>query len=81
MRLAHVHVPAEQVLTAGRMYDIPQLDARGYYEEFEHPVTGVHRYPGWPFTHDARTRAPPPVRAADARPAQRGSPAEPWPDG
>ena len=22
----------------------------GYYEEFEHPVTGRHRYPGWPFT-------------------------------
>ena len=31
------------------MYDIPQLDARGYYEEVEHPVTGPHRYPGWPF--------------------------------
>ena len=26
-----------------------QLDARGFYEEFEHPVTGAHRYPGWPF--------------------------------
>ena len=37
-------------MTADRMYDIAQLDARGYYEEFEHPVTGVHRYPGWPFT-------------------------------
>ena len=43
-------VPAEQVLTPDRMYDIPQLDARGYYEEVEHPVTGLHRYPGWPFT-------------------------------
>jgi crotonobetainyl-CoA:carnitine CoA-transferase CaiB-like acyl-CoA transferase len=32
------------------MYDIPQLDARGYYQELEHPVTGSHRYPGWPFT-------------------------------
>jgi crotonobetainyl-CoA:carnitine CoA-transferase CaiB-like acyl-CoA transferase len=42
-------VPAERVLTADRMYDIPQLDARGYYEEVEHPVTGPHRYPGWPF--------------------------------
>jgi crotonobetainyl-CoA:carnitine CoA-transferase CaiB-like acyl-CoA transferase len=37
------------VLTPDRMYDVPQLDARGYYEEFEHPVTGPHRYPGWPF--------------------------------
>ena len=42
-------VPAERVLTADRMYDMPQLDARGYYEEAEHPVTGPHRYPGWPF--------------------------------
>ena len=44
------HIPAERVLTADRMYDLPQLDARGYYEEVEHPVTGPHRYPGWPFT-------------------------------
>jgi crotonobetainyl-CoA:carnitine CoA-transferase CaiB-like acyl-CoA transferase len=42
-------VPAEQVLTAERMYDLPQLDARGYYEVLEHAVTGPHRYPGWPF--------------------------------
>ena len=42
-------VPAERVLTADRMYDLVQLDARNYYQEFEHPVTGVHRYPGWPF--------------------------------
>jgi crotonobetainyl-CoA:carnitine CoA-transferase CaiB-like acyl-CoA transferase len=48
--LSAQHVPAEQVLTAERMYDIPQLDARGYYQEVEHPVTGPHRYPGWPFT-------------------------------
>jgi crotonobetainyl-CoA:carnitine CoA-transferase CaiB-like acyl-CoA transferase len=43
------HLPAEQVLTPDSMYDIPQLDARGFYEEVEHPVTGPHRYPGWPF--------------------------------
>ena len=42
-------VPAEQVLTAERMYDLPQLDARNYYQEVEHPITGRHRYPGWPF--------------------------------
>jgi crotonobetainyl-CoA:carnitine CoA-transferase CaiB-like acyl-CoA transferase len=42
-------IPVEQVLTPDRMYDIPQLDARGYYEEIEHPITGRHRYPGWPF--------------------------------
>jgi crotonobetainyl-CoA:carnitine CoA-transferase CaiB-like acyl-CoA transferase len=43
------HMPAEYVLTPDRMYDLPQLDARRYYEEVEHPVTGPHRYPGWPF--------------------------------
>ena len=42
-------IPVEQVLTADRMYDIPQLDARRFYQELEHPITGVHRYPGWPF--------------------------------
>ena len=31
------------------MYDVTQLDVRGYYNELEHPVTGRHRYPGWPF--------------------------------
>jgi crotonobetainyl-CoA:carnitine CoA-transferase CaiB-like acyl-CoA transferase len=44
------HIPSEQVLTPDRMYDLPQLDARGYYQDVEHPLTGPHRYPGWPFT-------------------------------
>jgi crotonobetainyl-CoA:carnitine CoA-transferase CaiB-like acyl-CoA transferase len=59
------HVPAEQVMTADRMYDLTQLDARGYYEEVEHPVTGPHRYPGWPFTMspgpDRHHRSAPPT--------------------
>jgi crotonobetainyl-CoA:carnitine CoA-transferase CaiB-like acyl-CoA transferase len=42
-------IPVEEVITPEQMYDVPQLDARGYYEEFEHSVTGRHRYPGWPF--------------------------------
>lgn len=42
-------VPAERVLTAERMYELPQLDAREFYEAVEHPITGIHRYPGWPF--------------------------------
>jgi crotonobetainyl-CoA:carnitine CoA-transferase CaiB-like acyl-CoA transferase len=42
-------IPAEQVITGDKMYDIAQLDAREYYEELVHPVTGSHRYPGWPF--------------------------------
>jgi crotonobetainyl-CoA:carnitine CoA-transferase CaiB-like acyl-CoA transferase len=43
------NIPAERVITGDQMYDIPQLDARGFYEEFERTVTGSHRYPGWPF--------------------------------
>ena len=42
------HVPAERLLTPDRMYDEAQLVARGFYEELEHPITGRHRYPGWP---------------------------------
>ncbi|OBK26572.1 acyl-CoA hydratase [Mycobacterium asiaticum] len=42
-------IPAEPVSTGAQMYEFAQLEARGFYEEFEHPVTGTHRYPGWPF--------------------------------
>jgi crotonobetainyl-CoA:carnitine CoA-transferase CaiB-like acyl-CoA transferase len=42
-------MPAEEVIKPERMYDVPQLDARGYYEDYQRPVTGRHRYPGWPF--------------------------------
>ena len=42
-------IPAEEVTRPERMYDLPGLDARGFYEDFEHAVTGHHRYPGWPF--------------------------------
>ena len=42
-------IPVEEVITPEQMYDVPQLDARGYYEDFEHAITGRHRYPGWPF--------------------------------
>ncbi|HTY33617.1 CoA transferase [Mycobacterium sp.] len=47
--LAAQGIPAEEVIAGDRMYDMAQLDARGYYEELVHPVTGAHRYPGWPF--------------------------------
>ena len=64
-------VPAEQVLTAERMYDLPQLDARNYYQEVEHPITGRHRYPGWPFRISPGPVEPSSVPAADTRAAQR----------
>ena len=41
-------IPAEEVTTPEHMYDLPGLDVRGFYEEFDHAVTGRHRYPGWP---------------------------------
>ena len=43
------NIPVEEVIASEQMYDLPGLDARGYYEDFEHAVTGRHRYPGWPF--------------------------------
>jgi crotonobetainyl-CoA:carnitine CoA-transferase CaiB-like acyl-CoA transferase len=42
-------VPAEEVIKPEGMYDVPQLDVRGYYEDYQRPITGRHRYPGWPF--------------------------------
>ncbi|MBV8930625.1 MAG: CoA transferase, partial [Mycobacteriaceae bacterium] len=46
--LGALQVPAAEVVTSDRMYDIPQLDARAYYQCLEHPITGPHRFPGWP---------------------------------
>jgi crotonobetainyl-CoA:carnitine CoA-transferase CaiB-like acyl-CoA transferase len=43
------HVPVERVMTPDRMYDVEQLDARGFYETVEHPISGPLRFPGWPF--------------------------------
>ena len=42
-------VPAERLLTADRMYDVDQLDARGFYEDLYHRIAGRQRFPGWPF--------------------------------
>ncbi|MDG4669270.1 CoA transferase [Mycobacterium sp. 236(2023)] len=57
-------VPAERLLTSDRMYQIDQLEARSFYEDLDHPITGRHRYPGWPFhispgpTHHHRAAPP-----------------------
>jgi crotonobetainyl-CoA:carnitine CoA-transferase CaiB-like acyl-CoA transferase len=46
-------VAAEQLAVGEQMYDpefmAGQLHARGFYEDFEHPVSGPRRFPGWPF--------------------------------
>ncbi|OBK50008.1 CaiB/BaiF CoA transferase family protein [Mycobacterium kubicae] len=58
-------IPAEELMTGDQMYDITHLDARGFYELFDHPVTGPRRYPGWPFRISAgpqrHHRTPPPT--------------------
>ena len=41
-------IPVEEVVTPEQMYDLPELEGRGFYEEFHHSVTGRRRYPGWP---------------------------------
>ncbi|OBG91904.1 acyl-CoA hydratase [Mycobacterium sp. E3251] len=62
--LARHRVPAERLLSADEMYDIEQLDARGFYQDVTHPITGRQRFPGWPFqispgpAHHHRTAAP-----------------------
>ena len=60
--LPHNMFRPSSVLTADRMYDIAQLDERGYYQKLEHPITGAHRYPGWPFRITPGPVAPPPIR-------------------
>jgi crotonobetainyl-CoA:carnitine CoA-transferase CaiB-like acyl-CoA transferase len=42
-------VPAERLLAADRMYDVEQLEVRGFYQDLDHSITGRHRFPGWPF--------------------------------
>ena len=41
-------IPATEVMFGGGMYSDPQLEARQFYEELEHPVSGRRRYPGLP---------------------------------
>jgi crotonobetainyl-CoA:carnitine CoA-transferase CaiB-like acyl-CoA transferase len=47
-RLAAAGVPVAALLHVEEMYGEPQLVARGYFQAIEHPLTGVHRHPGWP---------------------------------
>jgi crotonobetainyl-CoA:carnitine CoA-transferase CaiB-like acyl-CoA transferase len=41
-------VPAEPVVPAWSIDQDEQMEARGFWEEVDHPVVGTHRYPGWP---------------------------------
>lgn len=62
-RLTAIGVPAARVLAVPRIFDDPQLVARGYYVPLEHARTGTRRYPGWPmrfsFTPTQQRTGPP----------------------
>ena len=63
-RCTSMACPPSDYLGADRMYDVEQLDARGFYQNLNHSITGRHRFPGWPFrfspgpAHQHRTAAP-----------------------
>ena len=40
-------VPAQAVLDDVDLYKDPHLAARGFFQEMNHAVAGVHRYPGF----------------------------------
>ncbi len=41
-------VPVAPVLMPYEQREVAQLEARGFFEEIEHPVVGTHPYQGWP---------------------------------
>jgi len=63
--LAAADVPAAPVLLPSEVVDNPQLQARGFFEELMHPLTGSNVYAGLPFLPfggvDSWCRTPPPM--------------------
>jgi crotonobetainyl-CoA:carnitine CoA-transferase CaiB-like acyl-CoA transferase len=43
------HIPCAQVLTPWTVFDNPQFQARGFFEEIHHPEAGTHLYAGIPW--------------------------------
>jgi crotonobetainyl-CoA:carnitine CoA-transferase CaiB-like acyl-CoA transferase len=41
-------IPAAVPLRAANMVDEPHLVARSFYQDFQHPSSGLRRFPGWP---------------------------------
>lgn len=64
-RLAAAGVPAAGLTNAHYLSPNPQLEAREFFEDLDHPVTGSKRYPGLPFRFASRKKRwnvrPPPV--------------------
>ena len=63
--LAAVGVPAERVVWGHQLDENPQLEARGYWEDLDHPVCGSHPYASFPVRFSAGpevwNRAPAPT--------------------
>lgn len=64
-RLVAAGVPAQALVNPHFVMPNPQLEARGFFQVMEHPVTGVTRYPGQPMAFSALPRGlhrlPPPT--------------------
>jgi crotonobetainyl-CoA:carnitine CoA-transferase CaiB-like acyl-CoA transferase len=53
LQLVSAGVPASEVVNAHDVMPHPQLEARGFFQTLEHPVTGTSRYPGFPMRFSA----------------------------
>jgi len=64
-QLIAADVPAAAVINAHYVMPNPQLEAREFFQEMEHPVTGKTRYPGFPMNFSSLgtrlSRRPPPT--------------------
>jgi crotonobetainyl-CoA:carnitine CoA-transferase CaiB-like acyl-CoA transferase len=56
--LREAGVPAEPVVPAHLVDQLPLFRARGFFEEVDHPVVGPKRYPSLPFRLRSRGDAP-----------------------
>ena len=56
-------VPAEALIEGFSLSPHAQLEARDFFRELDHPLTGRNRYPGLPFNGicDERPRSAPPT--------------------
>ncbi len=61
--LREAGVPAEPLINGHCVMPNPQLEARGFYQWLEHPLTGGARYPGLPWVGlaDGLPERPPPT--------------------
>ncbi|RMF20752.1 MAG: CoA transferase [Deltaproteobacteria bacterium] len=64
-RLLDAGVPAQPLVNGHQLMPNAQLEARGFFQLIEHPVTGTSRYPGLPMSFSGLPRAlhkgPPPL--------------------